>query len=328
MALAAPMVQVVAAGRLFKQGVYLASGDALERIAAVDHVVFDKTGTLTLGVPVLLPGSYTDVQLRQAASLARASRHPFSRAIAQAAGPGPVAAQIEEHPGLGVCGVVNGRKARLGTAGFVGQQATRTSALWFAFDGEAAIAFHFEDAIREDARDTVRALQRMGLGVELLSGDADERVRLAAAAAGIGAWTARATPQSKAEHLDDLQRRGLKVLMVGDGLNDAGALAKAHASLAPGGAVDVSRLAADCVFSGDRLASVVRIIEAAREARRRMRENFAFAAAYNLLAIPVALMGWATPLVAAIAMSASSAVVTLNALRMAGRPASREGSAQ
>jgi Cu2+-exporting ATPase len=320
MALAAPMVQVVAAGRLFGEGVYLASGDALERIAATDYVVFDKTGTLTMGDPVLLPGSHDDEHVQQAAELARASRHPFSRAIARAAGHGVVAAEVEERPGEGISGLVRGRKARLGTAAFVGRQEDgQASALWFAIEGEAAIAFRFEDAIKEDARETVLRLRRMGLGVELLSGDAEERVERAAAAVGIGVWTARATPQSKAARLDDLQRRGCKVLMVGDGLNDAGALAKAHASLAPGGAVDVSRLAADCVFSGDRLGSVARTIEIAREARRRMRENFAFATAYNILAVPIALMGWATPLVAAVAMSGSSAIVTLNALRMTGR---------
>jgi Cu2+-exporting ATPase len=323
MALAAPLVQVVAAGRLFREGVYLSSGDALERLAAVDHVVFDKTGTLTLGDPRLLPGSHTEEQLEAAAQLARASRHPFSRAIVRAAGAGAVASEIEEHPGLGVSGSIDGRRARLGAAAFAGGDRDQGSALWFSFDGEAPALFYFEDAVRADARETVRKLQKMGMGVELLSGDASERVERAASAAGIELWTARATPQSKAARLDTLERAGQRVLMVGDGLNDAGAIAKAHASIAPGGAVDVSRLAADCVFSGDSLESVVRIIEVAREARLRMRQNFGFAAAYNILAVPVALIGWATPMVAAIAMSASSAIVTLNALRMAANPRTR-----
>jgi Cu2+-exporting ATPase len=321
MALAAPLVQVVAAGRLLREGAYLASGDALERLATVDHVVFDKTGTLTLGDPILLPGAHSKDQLQAAAQLARASRHPFSRAIAAAAGPGAVATDIEEHPGKGVSGKIDGRRARLGTADFAGGDACLNSALWFSREGDSPLPFQFEDQVREDARDTIRKLQQMGIGVEVLSGDAEERVERAATAARIELWTARATPQSKAAHLDALERAGLKVLMVGDGLNDAGALAKAHASLAPGGAVDVSRLAADCVYSGDRLVSVVGIIEIAREARKRMRENFAFATIYNVLAVPIALAGWATPLVAAIAMSGSSALVTLNALRMAGRRA-------
>lgn len=323
LALAAPLVQVVAAGRLFREGVYLASGDALERIATSDHVVFDKTGTLTLGDPILREGHRPEV-LAAAAMLARASRHPFSRAIASAAGPGPVAREIEEYPGQGVCGLVNGHRARLGAAAFVGARGGRGSEIWFAVDGQTPEAFHFEDRLRDDAAATVGKLKSMGLRVELLSGDGEERVSRAAAAAGIELWTARATPQSKARHLAELEASGRKVLMVGDGLNDAGALATAHASLAPGGAVDVSRLASDCVFSGGSLKSVVRIVEIARTARTRMRENFVFAAVYNLLAVPIALVGWATPLVAAIAMSASSALVTINALRLARRRASQE----
>lgn len=313
--LAAPLVQVVAAGKLFKRGVYLASGDALERIAAVDTVVFDKTGTLTLGDPVLLAGGWSQRELDDAAQLARASRHPFSRAIVAAAGVGPVADQVREHPGQGVEGVVGGRRARLGHAAFVGAKGG-AHGLWFAFEGEAPVAFAFEDVVREGARAAIERLQELGIAVELLSGDTDERVARAAEAAGIARWTANATPQSKAEHLAALEAAGRKVLMVGDGLNDAGALACAHASLAPGGALDVSRLAADCVYAEGNPDAVVDTIRIAREARRRMRENFALAAVYNLLAIPVALVGWATPIVAAVAMSASSAVVTLNALRM------------
>lgn len=313
-ALAAPMVQVAAAGRLFKQGAYLSSGDALERIAAVDHVVFDKTGTLTLGEPKLA-GEHQAGALAQAAMLARASRHPFSRAISQAAGIGPVAASIVEHPGHGVSGIVDGRAARLGSAAFAGVAGEGGSELWFAIEGAAPIAFRFEDRLRPEAKETVERLRRMGLSVELLSGDSSERVALAALEAGIEQWTAAATPVSKARRLA-VEAGGRKVLMVGDGLNDAAALAGAHASLAPGGAVDVSRLASDCVYSGGSLKSVAMIVEVARAARRRMRENFAFATVYNLVAVPIAVVGWATPMVAAAAMSLSSAIVTLNALRL------------
>lgn len=315
MALAAPLVQVVAAGRLFREGAYLASGDALERIATVDYVVFDKTGTLTLGDPVLIPDA-AGPALQLAARLARTSRHPFSRAIARAAGPGLVADDIVEYPGQGVAGLINGRKARLGSAAFAGGAVGNGSELWFAIEGDAPVAFRFEDRLRDDAAVTIQRLKAMGLGVELLSGDGEVRVSRAAAAAGIGRWTSAATPQSKGARLEALEAEGHKVLMVGDGLNDAGALAKAHASLAPGGAIDVSRLASDCVFSGDSLGAVVRIVEIARAARSRMRENFGFATVYNVLAVPVALFGLVTPFVAAIAMSGSSAVVTLNALRL------------
>src|SRR5690606_18635762 len=239
--------------------------------------------------------------------------------------PGPVARDVVEHPGQGVTGLVEGRPARLGSAAFVGAAAGQGSELWFRLGEDASVAFHFEDRLRVDAAATVDRLRSMGMEVELLSGDSEERVARAAAAAGIERWTARATPQSKAAYLEALEAAGRKVLMVGDGLNDAGALARAHASLAPGGAIDVSRLASDCVFSGDSLNAVVRIVEIARSARRRMRENFGFATVYNILAVPIALVGWVTPLVAALAMSGSSAIVTLNALRLAGRGARKVG---
>jgi Cu2+-exporting ATPase len=317
-ALAAPLVQVVAAGRLFREGVYLSSGDALERIATVDHVVFDKTGTLTLGDPVLVRDGFTPAELAAAAQLARGSRHPFSRAISEAAGAGPVAQGLNEYRGDGISGLVDGCPAMLGHAKFVGMKAAEGSSLWFLMEGAPPVMFRFEDRLRPDASLTMRKLCALGLTVELLSGDSAERVERAASAAGISSWRASATPQFKVARLQELEGMGKKVLMVGDGLNDAAALASAHASLAPGGAVDVSRLASDCVYSGDSLDSIPRIIEVARKARQRIRENFAMAAIYNMLAVPIALFGFATPMVAAIAMSASSAVVTLNALRLAG----------
>lgn len=316
-ALAAPLVQVVAASRLFSEGAYLSSGDALERIATVDHVIFDKTGTLTLGNPVLT-GVYDAAALQDAARLARASRHPFSRAIVRVAGAGPVADGFKEYPGQGVSGMIGGRIARLGSAEFVGVRKGQGSELWFALEGAPPVAFQFEDKLRADVAATVTRLQHMGLTVELLSGDSADRVARAAAEAGISTWTAAATPLSKVARLEQLHAQGRRTLMVGDGLNDAAALAGAHASLAPGGAVDVARLTSDCVFLGDDLGVVADIVEISRQARNRMRESFAFAALYNLVAIPIALMGWATPLVAAAAMSASSAVVTLNALRLSG----------
>ena len=326
LALAAPLVQVVAAGRLFREGIFLSSGDALERLAAIDHVVLDKTGTLTLGDPVLSNMSEDARRaLTHAAMLARASHHPFSRALVKVAGAGPVAEVIREIPGQGVTGTIEGRRAKIGSASFLGAMAGGGSELWFAFEGEAPTPFHFDDAIRPEAADTIAKLKAMGIEVELLSGDGAERVARAAEAAGIQQWTARATPQSKAAHVKALEASGQKILMVGDGLNDAGALAGAHASIAPGGAVDVSRLASDCVFSGDSLRAIAITVITARAARARMRENFAFAALYNIVVVPVALAGWVTPLIAAVAMSASSAVVTLNALRMAGPRRSSQG---
>ncbi len=319
--LAVPAVQVTASGRLFRAGVLVKSGAALERLATVDHVVFDKTGVLTRGRPRLT--NPLDPTVLLAAPLARASRHPLARAVAEAAGPGPAASEVVETPGLGLSGLVEGRPARLGRASFVGAPAggAGETELWFAFDGGTPRRMTFDDALRPDAARTVRRLEALGLGVEVLSGDAPAAVAAAARDAGIAAWRSSMTPLEKAEAVRALQAAGKRVLMVGDGLNDAAALAGAHASMAPGAAIDASQNAADLVFEGDDLGAVVLAIEVARAAKRRALENFGFSALYNLVAAPAAVFGLVNPFAAAIAMSASSLIVTLNALRMnlAGR---------
>jgi Cu2+-exporting ATPase len=312
--LAVPAVQITASARLFKHGVLVKSGAALERLAEVDHVVFDKTGVLTEGRPRLKDSAPAAIAM--AAPLARASRHPLARALAAAAGDGPVAETVTEIPGQGVEGVVDGRHCRLGKAAFLGVDSrSGETELWFGFDGDLRIRFAFVDALRADAGDVVTALRRRGLTVEILSGDLPGPVGRAAAGVHVAEWRAGCSPQDKAQAIDALARRGRKVLMVGDGLNDAGALAKAHAAMAPGTALEASQNAADLVFSGDALMPVVDAIDMARNARARALENFGLAALYNLVAAPAAMLGLVNPFVAAIAMSGSSLVVTLNALR-------------
>ncbi len=314
--LAVPAVQVTASGRLFRAGVLVKSGAALERLAAVDYVVFDKTGVLTEGRPRLIEGP--SAVLEAAARLARGSRHPLAGALALAAGPGPAADAVIETAGQGVVGLIDGRPARLGRADFVGatgETPTETE-LWFALDGESPHRFRFADTLRSDAIQTVERLKALGLGVEILSGDTAAAVERAAAATGVERWSAGVTPIEKAAVIRRLGEAGYHVLMVGDGLNDAAALAGAHASMAPGAAVDASQNAADLVFSGEALGGVVLAIRTARAARRRALENFAFSALYNLVAAPAAVFGLVNPFVAAIAMSSSSLIVTLNALRM------------
>ncbi|HXQ10046.1 MAG TPA: heavy metal translocating P-type ATPase, partial [Caulobacteraceae bacterium] len=314
--LAVPAVQIAASGRLFKKGVLVKSGAALERLAEVDTVVFDKTGVLTEGRPK--PIDAPAAHLAVAAELARASRHPLAQALARAAGPGPVATDAKETPGLGIAGRVAGRPARLGRAAYVGvaDRSAPETELWFAFDGETAIRFGFADRLRADAAQAVAALKARGLSVEVLSGDVAPAVRAAAEGAGIQRWRAGVTPFEKSDAIDALKAEGRKVLMVGDGLNDAAALARANASMAPGAALDASQNAADLVFEGEGLMAVVDAIDVARAARRRALENFGFSAAYNALAAPAAIFGLINPFVAALAMSGSSLVVTLNALRM------------
>lgn len=316
--LAVPAVQITASARLFRRGVLVKSGAALERLAEVDHVVFDKTGVLTEGRHRLIDPAPGAVAL--AAPLARGSQHPLARALAEAAGPGVLAADVVEHAGQGVEGVIGGRRARLGRAGFVGVGSPGgETELWFGFEGDTKFRFRFADTLRSDAAEAVAALKQRGLAVEIISGDRPDAVAQVAHATGITAWRASRTPQEKAAAIDALAAAGRRVLMVGDGLNDAAALARAHAAMAPGTALDASQNAADLVFAGERLQVVVEAIDVARSARARALENFGFAALYNAGAAPAAILGLINPFVAAIAMSASSLVVTLNALRTGGR---------
>lgn len=318
LALAAPVAQVVASGRLFRKGIYLRSGDALERFAEIDHVVLDKTGTLTLGTPQLI-SAHGD-ELQRAAQLARASRHPLSRALVAATGAGPIAQDTRELPGLGVEGWIDGARYRLGSADWVGLEraaASQGPTLWFAADHGDPVQFCFQDQLHDDARSVLSDLRQAGLEIEILSGDREAAVEDIARQLEVSTWHAKVSPQGKVERLKALNAKGRNVLMVGDGLNDAGALAMAHASLAPGGAMDVSQSASDAVYSGG-LSALRTVLAVSKRARTVMLQNFGLAAAYNAIAVPIAVTGHVTPLIAAIAMSASSLIVTLNALRMNG----------
>ncbi|MEZ6010960.1 MAG: heavy metal translocating P-type ATPase [Hyphomonas sp.] len=317
LALAAPVAHVVAAGKMFQLGIFLKSGDALERFATVDTIVLDKTGTLSLGVPQL--SEETDAQvIKDAAMLARASRHPLSRAIADAAGPGPVAASVKELPGKGLEAIVDGEIWRLGSARWIGhlEAETHTRNLFLQRGDGTPVALEFTDRLVPGTDEAIRSLEKAGYQTEILSGDSEERVAEVARELGITRYTAAASPQAKAEHLEKLRGQGRKVLMVGDGLNDAGALSLAHASVTPGTAVDISQSASDAVYSGG-IASIPVLLKLSQRTRSVMLENFTFAAAYNLVAIPIAVTGHATPLVAALAMSFSSVAVSLNAIRLA-----------
>ncbi len=317
--LAVPAVQITASARLFRRGVLVKSGAALERLAEVDHVVFDKTGVLTVGRPRLVDPVPSIIAM--VAPLARASRHPLAQALAEAAPAGALASEVTEHAGLGVEGVIDGRRARLGRAAFLGIASTsEETELWFGFDGDIRVRLRFADEVRPDAVAAIAALKARGLSVEMLSGDLEGPVRRVAEAVGITQWRAGCSPQDKAAVIDALMAADHRPLMVGDGLNDAGAMARAHAAMAPGTALEASQNAADLLFSGICLGPVVEAVDVARSARRRALENFGLAAAYNLLAAPAAMLGLVNPFVAAIAMSGSSLVVTLNALRTGARP--------
>ena len=318
LALAAPVAQVVASGKLFRKGIFLKSGDALERLSEIDHIVFDKTGTLSLGVPILIDHAHIDRDtLQRAASLARASRHPLSRAIVEAAGPGPIAADVRETPGLGLETEIDGKICRLGSAEWTGAERAVISgpSLWYAEGDAEPVLFSFRDVAQAGTTEAMQSLRQHGYGLEIMSGDRAPAVETMASDVGIADWRAEASPADKASHLEDLRADGRRVLMVGDGLNDTGALSLAHAALAPGGAMDISQSASDAVYSHGP-GAIPFILSTARRTQAITRQNFALAVLYNMIAVPIAVTGHVTPIIAAIAMSASSLIVTANALRI------------
>ncbi|HEV7338075.1 MAG TPA: heavy metal translocating P-type ATPase [Bosea sp. (in: a-proteobacteria)] len=336
--LAIPAVQVVSAAALFKRKVMLKQGDALERLAEVDTVVFDKTGTLTLPEPGLsnLVAIAPDV-LAAAGALAAASRHPLARPIAMAAGEPRPLETVREHHGLGLSATVDEVEMRLGSIAFCGAEA-EAIAVSAAYPAASLIAwrhgarcavFAVDQHLRPDAAASIRELRTLGLDVVILSGDRAEAVAPLAEALGIAEFKAGQRPDEKIAELERLAAAGRRTLMVGDGLNDAPALARAHASMSPISATQLAQASADIVFLGEELAPVAASLRIARKARRLMVQNLWFAVLYNAVAVPIAIAGFATPLVAAVAMSGSSLVVTLNALRAGRQPAAvvREGSA-
>ena len=317
--LAVPAVSTVASGRMFSNGLLVKHATALERLAEVDEVIFDKTGTLTKGTPELLdPDTIPEQAFAIATALADASSHPRSAAIVAAARgrglPDVAVSDIVEHPGLGVQGKLNGKVVRLGRAVWVSGD-DESSATQFAIEGTAPVSFAFVDTLREGAHDLMDALRKRGVPIMLLSGDAQEPVRRLANDLGIENWRAGVLPTEKAAVLEERQAAGKRVLMVGDGLNDTAALALAHVSIAPASALEAARVAADVVLVSPDLSHISDALRIGRSARRRILENFAVAALYNSIAVPIAFLGFATPLAAAIAMSTSSIVVSLNALR-------------
>jgi Cu2+-exporting ATPase len=325
LALAVPVVQIAAASRLFKRGVMVKVPDGLERIAEVDAVVFDKTGTLTLGEPQLLDAEAVPAgTLAAAASLASGSRHPFSRALVAAAeerlGTVEFARDVEETPGEGLLVRTSRGEERLGSAAWCGVEKTagHTAEVWYRYGEDAPVRFRFADRLRPDAAETIAALKARGLAVALLSGDRETVVAHTAQDAGIDVFLGELKPADKIAWLEDRANEGRKVLMVGDGLNDAPALAAAHASMSPATAADISQRAADFIFQGRALSPVVEAVETGSRARRMALQNFGVALVYNTICVPLAMAGFVTPLIAAIVMSSSSILVTLNATRLAG----------
>jgi len=316
--LAIPAVQVAAIGGLLRRGVLVRSGDALERLAKIDRVVFDKTGTLTCGRPELVAAPDGQYALEVAASLAHGSRHPFARAITARLGWGKPVEDRFETVGGGVTGIVDGARAWMGSAAFCGiedDSSDAQSEVWVRASSIASARFAFADPIRPDAADTIACFRNAGLGIAMLSGDREGAVERCAEELGIADYRGGLKPAMKSILLSQHTLVGHRPLMIGDGLNDAPALSAAYVSASFGHGVPATQVAADFVLPAEQLASIGVTYATARRASRIVRQNLAFAAGYNLLLIPIAVLGHASPLIAAAAMSASSVIVTLNALR-------------
>lgn len=318
--LAVPAVQVVAGGRLLQRGILIKAGTALERLATVDVAVFDKTGTLTQGTPQWVNReALSEDDIHLAASMTMLSKHPLSRALSREVAGVAAADGVEEIPGSGLKLVTDEGEVRLGRREWCGvDDSTQTAEaeLWLARPGIEPVRFAFLDQVRKDAFETIAALKAQGIHVMLLSGDRSPAVEAAAQTAGIEDWHAQLKPAEKVARLQALSEQGRRVMMVGDGLNDAPALAAAHVSLSPSSAADVSQTVADVVFQGEQLSPVLESLHVAKYADRLIKQNFALSFAYNAATIPMALAGMVTPLIAAIAMSTSSLVVITNSLRL------------
>jgi len=313
--LAVPAAQVVASNALVRRGLLVKDGSALERLAEVDVAIFDKTGTLTLGEPQAqlpdMPGEAQSVSL----ALAQSSRHPLSRSLATALTAKAVTASdqlsdIREEGGRGVIASYQGQNVSLESDPATADQLSCRLVI-----GDQQWRILFDDALRPDAAEALAELQALNIDSCILSGDKTASVANVARALNIFA-RGNVSPADKLQELERLAQSGARPLMIGDGLNDAPALAAAHASIAPAAASDISQQAADAVFLGERLMPVVHAVKVARRTMRTVRQNFGFAIGYNVLAVPLALTGMVTPLIAAIAMSVSSLVVIANSLRL------------
>ena len=335
LSLATPAAMLSAAGALARRGILVRRLQAFENLAGINAVVFDKTGTLThdrlvLRGMTLRDGVDRDQALALAAALAAGSLHPVSRALveaARAAGlsparPAPV--EVTEAAGQGMQGRLdNGGEARLGSAVFCGLQAQRGpqdekggSRVHLADDHGWLASFDLHEGLRDDAQAAVAALRSMGLATWLLSGDRESAAREVAQAVGVEHVIAGASPEQKLAEVVALQARGVRLAMVGDGLNDGPVLARADTSFALGHAAPLAQAQSDYVIQGGKVMDVVLTLRQARSTMRIVRQNLAWAAIYNLVSVPLALVGWMPPWLAGLGMAASSLLVIANALRL------------
>ena len=312
--LAVPAVSTAAIGRLYGMGFLVKSGTALERLAETNQVVFDKTGTLTLPGITIDAGVLSQEDLSIAKALAQSSAHPLSKALAEALDDQEPAlvTEITEVPGKGVSGLFKGQSVALGQGAWLGMASARLALKI----GANTTAIPVSEVLRGGSEALAPALKDLNLRPHVLSGDTVEKTKELAQRLNMPDWQAGVTPEEKFQVIERLQAGENHVAMIGDGINDAAALTAAHSSVAPGSALDAARNAADVILLRPSLEDLPKLFRISRLAVHLSRQNFAIATLYNAIAIPIALAGFATPLLAALAMSLSSITVLLNALRI------------
>lgn len=325
MGLATPTSIMVGTGRAADLGVLFRRGDALQSLEGVDVVAFDKTGTLTMGAPVVASNTLRADDLAAVAAVEAASNHPLAAAIVALAGRHlPTATGVETVPGHGIQGMVAGRRIVIGNVAMMAWDGVSAQAdvpagqtpVMVAIDGTFAGTLGLSDAPKADAKSTVQNLQAQGIEVVMVSGDTQTAADVLGAALGIDRVIAGVLPDGKADVVRDFQSKGHRVAFVGDGINDAPALACADVGIAMGNGTDVAVDSADVVLVSGNPMGVLRAITISRATLRNIRQNLGWAFGYNVVLIPIAALGWLTPQLAALAMAASSVLVVTNALRL------------
>lgn len=343
--LATPIAVMAGVGVAAQKSILIRRAEVLEKTRKIDVIVFDKTGTLTEGKPrlmdVMVVGEQNEEQLlRYAAALEMGTNHPLASAVLREVMVLdlilPKADKIVEVPGAGIQGWVEGRPVAIGTKGYIEsmegivasdqiranveayRQGGQTVSL-MAIDGKIAAVFVMEDALRAESKDVLTHLKKLGLQVHLLTGDGEVVANRVGQRVGADAVKAGVMPSGKVVYIKELQAKGLKVAMVGDGYNDAPALVAADLGIAVGSGTDVAKEAGDIVLVQGDLAKVVVALQISRATFNIIRQNLFWAFSYNLLALPLAIFTKIPPSVAAGAMALSSLMVVLNTLRLFGK---------
>lgn len=318
--LAVPVVQILASKRLLKEGILVKTGEALEKLSNINIAVFDKTGTLTVGKLLLKKNNLSNKDLQFAASLAVHSEHPLSKAIfSQYSGELLGVNNFKEIPGKGLQAFINNKLVKLGNRDWC-QVKTKDSdvnlEVSLRVQNRQPVIFKFSDSLRENTFDLIEKLHKSKIDTKLLSGDRISVVASVANRLGIKSYHGELLPDEKCKVIQNLKRQDKNILMIGDGLNDAPALSISDVSVSLSSAVDFTQNVADVILKSKDISSIFTLWKVAKKTKTLTIQNLALALIYNLVAIPLAIFGYVTPLIAAIAMSSSSLIVIGNSFRM------------